>query len=150
MNGRIVQWNDAVGIGRISGDRNVAVRRQNCSSRLQARLAGHAIPPGAPVAVTFDVDPLGNEAINVDLAGTESFTGAAMAMTSMGTSAPSPPRVARKAAARKSARKKGARKKTARASAATSAKRRRSGKKPAGKAKRAGKRPTRRKPRKRR
>jgi hypothetical protein len=69
MDGRIVQWNDAVGVGRISGDRNVAVRSQNCSESLLARLSGQAIPPSATVAVVYQIDTFGNEAVNVDLAG---------------------------------------------------------------------------------
>jgi hypothetical protein len=69
MTGRIVQWNDAVGIGRISGDRSVAVRSQNCSRSLLARLSGQAIPPAASVDVVYQIDIFGNEAVNVDLAG---------------------------------------------------------------------------------
>ena len=69
MNGRIIQWNDAVGVGRISGDRNVAVRAQNCSGSLLASLSGQAIPPGNSVAVVFQIDTFGNEAVNVNLAG---------------------------------------------------------------------------------
>jgi hypothetical protein len=58
-----------MGVGRISGDKEAAVRAQNCSVNLLAKLSGQAIPPGPSIAVVFQVDVFGNEAINVDLAG---------------------------------------------------------------------------------
>lgn len=64
MNGRVTQWDDALGSGSIDGN-FVLVRRQ-CSAQLQARLAGHAIPPGQIVPVTFQ--PVGTDAFNADLA----------------------------------------------------------------------------------
>jgi hypothetical protein len=64
MNGRVTQWNDAIGDGMISGeDGDFAFTRAQCKPRLQAALAGHAIPPGQQVPVTYEEDHR-----NVDLA----------------------------------------------------------------------------------
>jgi hypothetical protein len=69
MNGRVTQWNDAIGQGMIAGQNgSLAFTRAHCTAALQSALAGHAIPPGKQVPVTYDEDPVGGEAVNVDLA----------------------------------------------------------------------------------
>jgi hypothetical protein len=66
-NGSITTWDDAQGLGRITEGTTVhTLDRSDCSAGLQNALQGKAIPPGASVQVTFDLD-LTNDAINVDL-----------------------------------------------------------------------------------
>ncbi len=65
--GAITTWDDAQGLGEVTEVNSVhTVDRSDCSAGLQNALRGKAIPPGALVQVTFDLD-LTNEAINVDL-----------------------------------------------------------------------------------
>ncbi len=66
--GSITLWDDATGQGLVTedGDGVHVVSASDCSSRLVSSLRGRAIPPGNPVAVTFDLD-LMNHAVNVDL-----------------------------------------------------------------------------------
>jgi hypothetical protein len=66
--GSITQWDDAAGQGLITEDDDGVhvLLAQNCP-RIRQALRGRAIPPGAPLRVTFDLD-LTNRATNVDLA----------------------------------------------------------------------------------
>ena len=68
--GSITLWNDATGKGLITEDAPQVgvhvVSANDCSARLLAALSGTAIPPSAPVRVTFEVDAF-NDAIGVDL-----------------------------------------------------------------------------------
>jgi hypothetical protein len=108
MDGRVTQWNDAIGQGLISSDDGTfAFRKANCSQRLRATLAGRAIPPGDPVAVTFEVDPIGGEAVDVDLAAAEESAAREFASASI-AGAPGPSRRTKLPAKKKVARKKAA------------------------------------------
>ena len=120
--GSITQWNDATGEGLITedGDGVHVVSASDCSSRLVNALRGRAIPPGEPVAVTFDLD-LTNHAINVDLAQAISLAASAE------------PRAVRSFAAPKKAAKKPAPKKKAARAPAKRAKKKSAGKKVAAK-----------------
>jgi hypothetical protein len=70
MQGFVVVWNDALGQGQIRNNNGTfAFQVRSCTPRLRSRLSGHTIPPGQPVPVTFQFDPISNQAINVDLAG---------------------------------------------------------------------------------
>jgi len=117
--GSITQWDDATGEGLITeeGDGVHVVSASDCSSRLVNALRGRAIPPGEPVAVTFDLD-LTNHAINVDLAESISLAASVgpMAVKSFAAKQagkkPAPKKKAVKAPA-KTAKKKSARKKVA-------------------------------------
>lgn len=108
MFGRIIRWNDPLGQGMIgSTDGTFALRRENCSPAVQSELAGDAIPPGTPLPVTFQVDPIAGEAVNVDLAASEDLAAAEPAMapvTSITEAQSMPRRTVKKTAARKVAR----------------------------------------------
>jgi hypothetical protein len=69
VNGHVTDWNDAVGSGMIDADPpdigTYPVDREDCKPSAQAALRHKAIPPDAPVPVTFDVDLRGH-AINVE------------------------------------------------------------------------------------
>lgn len=109
--GSITQWDDATGEGLITedGDGVHVVSASDCSSRLVNALRGRAIPPGEPVAVTFDLD-LTNHAINVDLAESISLAASAGPMAVRSFAAPkAPKKAAKKPAPKKKAAKAPAR-----------------------------------------
>jgi hypothetical protein len=67
MNGSITEWNALNGRGRVSGGNGIfMVSLNDCSSKLRAVLSNCAIPPDAPVSVTYNVGA--GTAVNVDLA----------------------------------------------------------------------------------
>jgi hypothetical protein len=70
MDGSIVQWNDAIGLGQVQGEQGTfAFERADCSPSLQSTLAGRAIGSANSVPVTFVVDPIRGRAVNISASG---------------------------------------------------------------------------------
>ncbi len=68
MNGNISRWNDAQGLGTVTGEDGLQrpFKRRGCSDALQSALTDLSIPPDEAVPVTFEV--VAGQAVSLDLA----------------------------------------------------------------------------------